>query len=43
MLMETVLFDDLQDGSYYIGEVGNVNVDSLRSIADLLNKINEKR
>lgn len=38
----TVFFGDLQDGSYYIGELGNVNVDSLRSIADLLNKMDKK-
>ena len=38
----TIFLEDHQEGSYHIGEIGNVDVNCLNDIADRLNELNDE-
>ena len=38
----TIFLEDHKEGSYHIGEIGNVNVNCLNDIADRLNELAEE-
>ena len=38
----TIFLEDHKEGSYHIGEIGNVDVNCLNDIADRLNKLAEE-
>ena len=38
----TIFFEDHKEGSYHIGEIGNVDVNCLNDIADRLNELAEE-
>jgi len=38
----TIFLEDHKEGSYHIGEIGNVDVNCLNDIADRLNELNDK-
>lgn len=39
----TIFLEDHKEGSYHIGEIGNVDVNCLNDIADRLNKLAEEK
>jgi hypothetical protein len=39
---ETIFLEDHKEGSYHIGEIGNVDVNCLNDIADRLNELHEE-
>ena len=38
----TIFLEDHEEGSYHIGEIGNVDVNCLNDIADRLNDLNDE-
>ena len=39
----TIFLEDHKEGSYHIGEIGNVDVDCLNDITDRLNELHEEK